>query len=87
QNKVGYSIRADFFADIPTVCFPEIKRQKPRSSARMSESTIFRLILTIVYELYGIILYRYKKNADRKKPGDYSSPGPVIPSRHLASGD
>ena len=49
-NKVEESIRAGSFADIPTACFLGIKRQKPRNAARMSETTLFGLILTIVYE-------------------------------------
>ena len=61
MNKAEYSIRADFFADIPAACFSDIMRQKPRSAARMRESTIFRLILLIVYELCGlsVLLYFY----------------------------
>jgi hypothetical protein len=50
QNKAGYGIGAYFFADIPAACFSVIKRQKPRSKARMSENTISRLILTEVCE-------------------------------------
>ena len=43
--------------------FRKIKRQKPRSEARMSKNTIARLSPDIVYELYGLImllhLYQY----------------------------
>ena len=54
MNKAEYNIRADFFAGIPAASFSGVMRQKPRNAARMSETTISRLILSIVYELCGL---------------------------------
>ncbi len=46
RNKAGYGIRAVSFADIPTENY-DMKRQKPRSAARMSENTVPRLIAAL----------------------------------------
>ena len=39
-GKAGYGIRAVYFADIPRIKIVKIKRQNPRSAARMSENAI-----------------------------------------------
>jgi hypothetical protein len=39
-DETGHGVGAVFLADIPTVCILEMKRQKPRSTARMSENTV-----------------------------------------------